>query len=406
MNRRKARGGKGDAAKATKASKTQLTATLRPAEAVRVYLEGEYLQMKSSRAVRMPTIKEFSDHLGVSASTVRTVLKELVDEGRLGMTPGRGTYLIPRPETGKKPRNNSLGINLGSAMSEDWSGTIFLGAMSRALKEGMTLTALGSVRQSGFKPEEMREALARVDAMIAFPEGGHAHEIDHLCTEKGIPVVHVNPSGFQATANFVSNDYFSFCYHLALAWAETGRKKIAVLYASAVNESVSSAQTHAAFPLALVSRPDARVVLPGGFASGERKDGETTRECGYEMMEKFLRVHGADSVDAVYGFGDYLAEGAAQALLAAGRKIPQDVSVVGGTGLKPIRLECGHLVTMRQPMREIGKAAAGMAISRIHNKGADVPGRYLMPALGEGGTLRPEERKAYQHLLAKDKELI
>lgn len=378
---------------------SQLTAAKRPAEAVRAYLESRFLNSGTTESVRLPTIKEFARHLKISTSTVRTVLKELADDGRLNMVPGRGTFLIPGKATPKPPRNNCLGINMPKTMIEGWGGTIFLGAAAKALREGMTLTALGPVHSSG-NPEETHAALSRIDAMIALPDRGHPHETDRLCAEKNIPVVHVNSSGFQATANFVSNDYFAFCYHLVLAWCETGRKNIALLCAASINRSVSGAQTYAAFTVGAASHPDVRLHLIGN------EPDDATQEMGYRLIRQFLEKHGPESVDAVYGFGDYLAEGAALALLDAGRKIPEEVSVVGGTGMKPIRLACGNLVTMKQPMQEIGKAAAAMAIARSRNKGADMPGRYLMPALGEGATLRPEERQAFQQLLATDKELL
>lgn len=379
---------------------SSLTAAKRPAEAVRAYLESEFLSSGATKAVRLPTIKEFSRHLNISTSTVRTVLKELTDEGRLTMVAGRGTFLVPGKSTAKTTRHNCLGINMPKTVIEGWGGTIFLGAAAKALKENMTLTALGPLRTSEAESVESLNALNQVDAMIAFPDRGHSHEIDRLCGKKNIPVIHVNPSGFQATANFVSNDYFSFCYHLALAWCKTGRKKIIVLNALSVNDSVSIAQTYAAFSLAVASYPEAHLTSLGNAPR------EATQKEGYQLMKQFLDEHGAESADAVYGFGDYLAEGAAQALLDAGHKIPSEVSVVGGTGLKPIRLSCGNLVTMKQPMQEIGKAAATMAITRVRQKGIDIPGRYIMPSLGEGTTLRTEERDAFQELLTQEKELL
>lgn len=378
----------------------RLTAAKRPAETVRAYLESEFLSGGATEPIRLPTIKEFSKHLEISASTVRTVFKELSDEGRLTMVAGRGTFLVPGKSTVKTARHNCLGINMPKTIIEGWGGTIFLGAAAKALKENMTLTALGHVRNLETTSEETLAALDQVDAMIAFPDGGHSHEVDRLCAQKNIPVIHINPSGFQATANFVSNDYFAFCYQLALAWCETGRKHIALLNASSVNDSVSAAQTYAAFSLAVASYSEVHLNLLGNVSA------ETTQKTGYDLLKKFLTTPEGSRVDAVYGFGDYLAEGAAQALLDAGRSIPSEVSVVGGTGLKPIRLSCGNLVTMKQPMQEIGKVAATMAITRIRQKGMAVPGRYIMPTLSEGTTILTEEREAFQRLLTQEKELI
>lgn len=381
-----------------------LKAAKRPSEAMRAYVESGFLNAGDGQKIRLPTIKEFSQHLKISTTTARTVLKKLATEGLLEMIPGKGTFLLPQTESQRPTRFNCLGINMNQAVIEDWEGLIYLGATSQALKEGMSLTALTELREHN--PLTMQAALLRVDALIAFPDRGHGHEMDRLCAENKIPVVHINPAGFKTTTNFVSNDFFEFCYHLGLAWIRAGRRKIVLLCAGALNESVSAAQTHAAFSLAAMTCREARLEFAGNQVYGESPPQNASRKMGYSLMKEFLEARGPGCVDAVYGFGDFLAEGGAQALLDAGYKIPEEVSVVGGTGLKPISLACGNLVTMRQPMREIGGAAATMAIARIRNHGADAPGRYLMPTLGEGATLRAEERKAFQNLLTQEKELV
>ena len=75
----------------------------------------------------------------------------------------------------------------------------------------------------------------------------------------------------------------------------------------------------------------------------------------------------ADGVpfDAVFAHNDLSAAGALQALRDAGRRVPQDVAVVGFDDL-PL---AGHthppLSSVRQPLREMGTAAARLLIGHL-----------------------------------------
>lgn len=383
-----------------------ITASKRPAEIVREYIEAEFLDSPTLAASsRLPTIHEFSRHLGVSVSTVRSVFKTLSQEGRLETIPGKGTFLLSSPKEETPTGHNCIGVNAIEGSVDTWWGTIFLGITSEVTQTNRMVTALGTGAAGDSAPVDWHQILNRVDGMIAFPQAGNAHEIDKACAELNLPVVHVNPTVFHATANFVSNDYFGFAYRLALAWRETGRRKIVLVVGSPVTDSVSAAQAFSAFSLAYASCADARVQVIEGTPSEEQHFG-TSFETGRVLMDDFLKANGPESVDAVYGFGDLLAEGAAHSLLNAGRSLPDDVSVVGGTGLKAVESGALHLVAMKQPMHKIGRMAARMVIWRIENHSHNVPGVYLMPELGEGSTIRTEERKAFRRLRTEDTELV
>lgn len=383
---------------------TQINAAKRPAEIVRDYIEAEFLRPQAKPVSRLPTIQEFSNHLNVSSSTVRSVFKALAKEGRLDTIPGKGTFLVSSPTTEVPARQNCIGVNAPEGPPEGWWGAIFLGVTSEALKANMMVTALGSIRKADSAQLNARQAISRVDGVIAFPDLGHAHEIDKVCREVSLPLIHINPTHFHATSNFVSNDFFGFAYHLALAWRETGRRKILLMMGAPVNDSVSAAHVFSAFSLAFASCPDARVEVADGSLLAQSFSG-VSLEMGRFLMKNHLDKHGVGGVDAVYAFGDLLAEGAIRELLQTGCFLPKDVSVVGGTGLDTAGASLGELVTMKQPMGKIGETAAEMLIWRIQHQSQDAPGIYLMPELGEGNSVRPEERKAFQRLLLQDKEL-
>jgi len=375
----------------------------RPSEIVRDYIEAEFFGSAGRPDGRLPTIQEFSEHLNVSHSTVRSVIKALAEEGKVSAIPGKGTFLTHRAGEEAAPAlQGCFGINIpnipGRIVGRAWLGHIVLAATEEALKANMMVTALDMARQTGAGLKEVRKALDRVDGVIVCPgPRNHAPEVEKACAEKGLPMVYINPPHFLHTADFVSNDYFTAAYHLALAWRKTGRRNVALVFEGPLWHSISAEQTFTAFSLAYASCQEARLrVLDGECFDPMKEQTTCSEEIGYRRIKRYLERHGGD-LDAVYCFGDYLAQGAVKAFLEAGRDVPQEVSVVGGTGID-LQVPMGPLVTLRQPMAQIGREAARMMIWKIRNRPSSAPGIYLLPELTEGCTIRPEEHAAYAEL--------
>jgi LacI family transcriptional regulator len=100
---------------------------------------------------------------------------------------------------------------------------------------------------------------------------------------------------------------------------------------------------------------DPRLVVEGDF------DTDRGAAATGELMATGLRF------DAVFAHNDLSALGVVRALTAAGRKVPDDVAVVGFDDI-PIAAHA-ELTTvrqpMRQPMREMGGAAARLLLARL-----------------------------------------
>ncbi|MDG9701364.1 LacI family DNA-binding transcriptional regulator [Streptomyces sp. DH37] len=111
---------------------------------------------------------------------------------------------------------------------------------------------------------------------------------------------------------------------------------------------------------------DPRRTLEGDF--GERS--------GEEAVEKLL-ADGA-AVDAVFAHNDLSAMGALRALRAAGRRVPDDVAVIGFDGIPLSAYTDPPLTTVRQPLRAMGEAAAALLLARV---GGDPPDgdRVVLP---------------------------
>ncbi|GAB6108341.1 LacI family DNA-binding transcriptional regulator [Fusibacter bizertensis] len=83
---------------------------------------------------------------------------------------------------------------------------------------------------------------------------------------------------------------------------------------------------------------------------------------GFIAMQKLLAVNAFTSVLCAT---DTIALGAIRAIVEAGKKVPDDISVVGFDGLGHHLLTNPHITTVQQPIFEIGRLLAESLIDRI-----------------------------------------
>jgi LacI family transcriptional regulator len=91
---------------------------------------------------------------------------------------------------------------------------------------------------------------------------------------------------------------------------------------------------------------------------------------GYCVTRKLLAT--GEAFTALFAFNDISAIGAIRALREAGRRVPEDVSVVGFDDIQSAAFQNPALTTVRQPLREMGVIAAQILLRRI-NASAKTP---------------------------------
>ena len=103
-----------------------------------------------------------------------------------------------------------------------------------------------------------------------------------------------------------------------------------------------------------------------GLAADEDlvEPGDFTEEGGAVAMARLLARPGPP-IDAVFAASDLMAAGALRALRAAGRRVPEDVAVVGFEDSAVARYAQPPLTTVRQPIEEMGRQATRMLLAKI-----------------------------------------
>ena len=80
---------------------------------------------------------------------------------------------------------------------------------------------------------------------------------------------------------------------------------------------------------------------------------------------------------AIFAVSDTLATGVLHGLRSIGKRVPQDVAVVGFDDISIAAQVDPPLTTIAQPMRELGETAARLLLQRLANPLANVPGVLL-----------------------------
>ena len=95
--------------------------------------------------------------------------------------------------------------------------------------------------------------------------------------------------------------------------------------------------------------------------------GDFTRESGVTAMRALLDQD--PGLDAVFAASDLMAHGALQALRDAGRRVPDDVAVIGFDDIADAALTDPPLTTVSQPLEQMTNALAELLLRRIGGLG-------------------------------------
>ena len=106
--------------------------------------------------------------------------------------------------------------------------------------------------------------------------------------------------------------------------------------------------------------------------------GNFQRADAYEATKRLLANY--PDTDAIFACSDIMAQGVYEALNELGRRIPDDVAVVGFDDLPTAVLLKPSLTTVRQPLREKGASATEILLNQIEGKTSTEARHVVLPA--------------------------
>lgn len=159
----------------------------------------------------------------------------------------------------------------------------------------------------------------------------------------GIPVVcNGRPLGSEPpSVPYVDVDHVSGVTQAVRHLLNAGRRRIATI--AGPQDMVAGIDRLAGYRSALAESGCQPIVAVGDF----------TRESGARAMRQLLDDD--PKLDAVFVASDLMAHGALRTLREAGRRVPDDVAVIGFDDIEMARFTEPPLTTVRQPIHEMGR---------------------------------------------------
>jgi DNA-binding LacI/PurR family transcriptional regulator len=364
----------------------------RASQRVLDYLSELRGRLKPGETLRIPPVRQLALDLNVSKATIYHAFKEFSSSGGLTTAVGRGSFL---KGAGRKL---SIGLNWSTDASNPFTR---LAAVTHALfhisMDPANPVELRPVPRSAFEESRQKEYLLEqvnhLDALIYGTSNqsfaGMLDKTIEAYESRGKPVILLDAPEVNATRDFVAPDIFAITRQIARGWVETGRKRIAFLMRDSVNATVTTLH--------------ALIGLKSGIALGGQQQQRieqifaqtVSEQDGYEAMKRYLASH-SKAPDAIYCFGDVLAWGAITALEEKGLGIPEEVSVIGGTGfganLPTIgKFSAGNLTRVNYSFETIARELLAMTFARVNGSGLHMPGVFVPGIVIGGITTRPEE---------------
>lgn len=276
----------------------------------------------------------------------------------------------------RKQRTFMLGHVLKRIAPNPFFAEVALGAQEEAARSGcgvVVANTQGDAERERLGVEMLIQR--RVDAII-FTTWSDESNV-RLAVEAGVPVVQVQRVG-DVESHSVTVDNYRGSYDAVEHLIAFGHRRIAFI---GVNPSTGDAAIDGVL-IPVKHRVIERDRLHGYLDALNAHDVPVHDELvdlkgsyyavqyAREVMRRFLSLPLERRPTAVFATSDMLAAGVLQEIDAHGHRVPRDLSVIGfddtyATFLAP------PLTTVEQPMHEIGKAAARLAIGTLHE--ADGP---------------------------------
>ncbi|MET9438453.1 LacI family DNA-binding transcriptional regulator [Streptomyces sp. NPDC006551] len=298
------------------------------------------------------TIADVAREAGVSKTTVSRVLntgaevdaataarvREVI--GVLGYVPSSGAVGLARGSS------RTIGM-LTPSLTWPWMGEVLQGVADTVEAAGYGLLLFTCNRGADSVEHFAGQVSARAFDGLLVIEPENTLDTITAMHRRGLPVVLIDDRG----------------HHPAFPSVATTNRAGG---ASAAAHLLASGRHR---PLVLTGRRDFGCVRDrlAGFLEVFPTDlvveGEFTEDSGRRGVEWAL-AEGRD-FDCVFAHNDLIAAGVMRSLREAGRRVPEDVAVVGFDDIPMARHTEPPLTTVRQPMRRMGETAAEMLLAGL-----------------------------------------
>ena len=205
----------------------------------------------------------------------------------------------------------------------------------------------------------------RCDAVVLFPMEKVADQIPQLI-EAEIPVMLVNGKMSSGKMGYVNNESYTGAVAAMEHLAKLGHRNIGFLCNALKNSENHQQRLQGYLDVIQRINPDRKAewIIP-------HQPTPETAEAGYNQCMQLLRRN--PEITAVFCTNDEMALGAIKACWDSGRRVPEEVSVIGFDDIPYGRYLHPALTTVKQPVIEFGYRAVKYLDEFLKNQRTELP---------------------------------
>jgi LacI family transcriptional regulator len=308
----------------------------------------------------MVTITDVSRHAGVSRSTVSRVVagNGYVSEAKRQAIERSIAELGYRPNTLAQALRSNRSNVIGTVVVD--VGTTYFANVVFGLQQATRAAGKALMVSSGYadQDEEARAVIELVDrscdGIVVYLEKPMREDAVEICRRARIPIVSIGRNQCPVSAGTVTLDNFEGARSAMQHLLEQGHRRIVHL----------SGQPDFGDTVARLAGIEAALAEHGLTKSDIHvAGGNYSQEFGFEETTRMLRE--GREFTAIFAGDDDIAAGVLLALREGGRRVPEEVSVIGFDDAFHAKHMWPPLTTVRQPTQALGEAAAQMLLQLI-----------------------------------------
>jgi DNA-binding LacI/PurR family transcriptional regulator len=278
----------------------------------------------------------------VSARTRETVQQAIAD---LGYVPNRAARALVTQRT------DSIALVVPEP-GERFFAEPFFGRIVRAISAGLAgsdLQLLLMIAESADERQRLERYLTRqhVDGALLLSLHGADDDLPSRLEERGIPAVRAGRPVTPGADCYVDADNRGGARKAVSYLVERGRRQIATI----------------AGPPDLAAGSDRLDGYRDVLGAGPVAVGDFSESSGATAMRRLLEHH--PDLDAVFAASDTMAAGAIRVLKESGRRVPEDVAVIGFDDSSIARATDPRLTTVYQPIEAMGREMVRLLLARL-----------------------------------------
>ncbi len=306
------------------------------------------------------TIKDVAAQAGVSVMTVSRVLngERYVSENKRERVLAAVAALgfSRNPSARGLPGKRTYVLALVSGVIADYAAAIERGAIRRCRKDGYHLAVAATDPAIEDPAEAIRLLISALpaDGLILLPPLANDPAVLDLLDAQGKPYVRIAPDDRLERSPSVRIDETAAAEAMTAHLLDLGHRRIG--FVRGPPDHGGSARRRQGYLQALSKR---------GFAADEAlmRDGDFSFLGGLAAGRALLAME--DPPTAIFASNDAMALGVMSAAAQAGLSAPRQLAVAGFDDTEVAHQTWPALTTIRQPMEDMGEAAADLLIARI-----------------------------------------